>query len=308
MFHEGGNANNKQSRHHPHFFHGLGPNARRLFLEIYAENRSRLLAPPPGAGDTGPALSAPCDGSGLPNLSPLNTNNNNHDDDEVSRRSHSQLASPTPRSVGSVSSTGAASKRRRRGGGGAADTVRHAAGAFAASGPPPDLDAAILDSHGALISRLVEAATRVQRVRRLGALPRAARRLRRRQRSALAVQRLFRGHLGRMYAAAWKTVSWLAATRLSAAWRRFVARREFLVLRARTRRGATGMQVLRCTAVRCTVPCWFSSMCDGRTFVLPKASVRFTYRGVQNAASRFVFRRVHQKAGGLFLCRPSHPH
>lgn len=84
-----------------------------------------------------------------------------------------------------------------RSGGGAFDTVRHAAGAFAVAGPPPDLDASILDRYGVLLGRLVEAATRIQRMRRVGGLTRAARRLRRRQRAGLALQRVFRGHLGR---------------------------------------------------------------------------------------------------------------
>ena len=46
------------------------------------------------------------------------------------------------------------------------------------------------------------------------------------------------------YASIWKVVTALASTRLSAGWRRFKARREFLVFRARARAGATGLQVL----------------------------------------------------------------
>lgn len=46
------------------------------------------------------------------------------------------------------------------------------------------------------------------------------------------------------YASIWKTVSALAAIRLSAGWRRFVAQREFLVFRARARKGAIGLQVI----------------------------------------------------------------
>lgn len=106
-----------------------------------------------------------------------------------------------------------------------------------------DLDAAILDRHGSLLARVAEAALRMQRVRRLRALPRAARRLRRRQRSALALQRCFRGLLGRRYAEAWRVVSCLAATRMSAGWRMTTQRSKFLVLRARARVGATMMQV-----------------------------------------------------------------
>ncbi len=47
------------------------------------------------------------------------------------------------------------------------------------------------------------------------------------------------------YASIWKVVTALASTRLSAGWRRFKCRREFLVFRARARAGATGLQVLR---------------------------------------------------------------
>lgn len=183
------NNGGDRSSSYPHFFHGLGPNARRLFMELYDENRSRLGGPMPGGVATSSAAehqtalsTAPSDGSSLPNLA----------EREGSRSS--------PRSVGDASARGRARGGGVGGGGVAADTVRHAAGAFAASGPPPDLDAGILDRYGALLGRLAEAATRIQRTRRLGALPRAARRLRHRQRAALAVQRTFRGHLARRYA------------------------------------------------------------------------------------------------------------
>lgn len=177
---------------HPHFFHGLGPNARQLFIELYAENRSRLLAPRIGINttlgtqegiDAMPLLSAPSDGSSLPELAALTG---------VSGSPlPAQSPGPSPRAAGRGIS--------ERGGGRSPDTVRQAASAFAAVGPPADLDAGILDQHGVLFSRLTEVATRLQRLRRLGALPRAARRLRCRQRAALALQRFFRGHLDRRY-------------------------------------------------------------------------------------------------------------
>ncbi|CAM9183903.1 unnamed protein product, partial [Hapterophycus canaliculatus] len=224
-------------RTHPHFFHGLGPNARKLFMDLYAENRSRLLAPisrgatgrfVASSSPSGQASSAaPFNGSCLPTVVTAGSD------------ARPQLPLPgesqRPRPVTSSSA---------RGGGGAADTVRHAAGAFAASGPPPDLDAAILDRYGVLLCRISEAATRIQRARRLGGVPRAARRLRRRQRATLAVQRVFRGHLSRRYASIWKVVTSLASTRMSAGWRRFTARRKFLVFRARARAGAIGFQAL----------------------------------------------------------------
>lgn len=166
-------------------------------MELYAENRSRLLAPI-SRGATGrfdrsstpsgqqhqhhcagrPPSAAPSDGSSFPN--PATVGNDTRPPPSLPGGSQRPLL---------VSSSA----------GGAADTVRHAAGAFAASGPPPDLDAAILDRYGVLLGRISEAATRIQRVRRLGGLPRAARRLRRRQRAALAVQRVFRGHLSRRF-------------------------------------------------------------------------------------------------------------
>eukprot|EP00752_Nemacystus_decipiens_P018220 g16349.t1 len=234
-------------RTHPHFFHGLGPNARKLFMELYAENRSRLLAPISSTATANSVANsatssgrdhhaeqassaAPPDGSSLPNLAVVASSS------QQPSRQRPQQASP--RSMAASSSVGSG------GSGGAAANVRHAAGAFAAAGPPPDLDAAIMDRYGVLLARLTEAAIRIQRARRLGGIPRAARRLRRRQRAALAVQRVFRGHLGRRYASIWKAVSALASTRLSAGWRRFIAQREFLVFRARARKGAIGLQAL----------------------------------------------------------------
>ncbi|CBJ25867.1 conserved unknown protein [Ectocarpus siliculosus] len=246
-------AATKAGRTHPHFFHGLGPNARKLFMELYTENRSRLLAPISrrSADVAGPVASsgrhlsaapAPPDGTSLP--SPTTARNGSQL--SISRQQQQQLHEKTPpreegkspRSVsGSFAAVGGGG-----GGGAAAENVRHAAGAFAASGPPPDLDAGVLDRYGVLLGRLVEAATRIQRERRLGGLPRAARRLWRRQRAVLAVQRVFRGHLGRSYASMWKVVAVLAATRLSAGWRRFSTQRKFLAFRARARAGAIGLQ------------------------------------------------------------------
>lgn len=170
-------------------------------MELYAENRSRLLAPisrnanatfvasstASSGQDQHPeqaSSAAPPDGSSLSNLTVTARG---------SQQSSQQLLQQiSPRSVAGSASAG--------GGGGAAANVRHAAGAFAAAGPPQDLDATIMDRYGVLLARLTEAAVRIQRARRLGGLPRAARRLRRRQRVALAVQRVFRGHLGRRYA------------------------------------------------------------------------------------------------------------
>lgn len=196
--------NHIADRTHPHFFHGLGPNARKLFMELYAENRSRLLAPisrniiahstTSSTASSGQyhhpeqmSSAAPPDGSSLPNTVITASG---------SQQSSQQLPQQaSPRSVAGNSSfaTGPG------GGGGAAANVRHAAGAFAAAGPPPDLDAGIMDRYGVLLMRLTEAAIRIQRARRLGGMLRAARRLRRRQRAVLAVQRVFRGHLGRRY-------------------------------------------------------------------------------------------------------------
>lgn len=206
--------NRKAGRTHPHFFHGLGPNARKLFMELYAENRSRLLAPisrefavsstassTSSAGRNHPhnrhrpaeerlSAAAPLDGSSLP----VPATSRSGGSLQSSRRSPQQLSSP-----GASTTSVRSSSSVHGGGGGAAANVRHAAGAFAAAAPPPDLDVGILDRYGVLLARLTEAATRIQRARRLGGLPRAARRLRRRQRAALAVQRVFRGHLGRRY-------------------------------------------------------------------------------------------------------------
>lgn len=196
-----GSGGSVGGRTHPHFFHGLGPNARQLFIELYAENRSRLLTPKfsnkfcSTEGNPIKVIpSAPSDGSSLP--SPVSQQR----DSVNSLQQQSPL--PSTRSVDGAPipvGGGRAPSAPSKGSGGASDTMRHAAGAFAASGPPPDIDAAILDRHDVFVGRLVEAATRVQRIRRLGGLPRAARRLRRRQRAALAVQRFFRGHLGRRY-------------------------------------------------------------------------------------------------------------
>ena len=192
-------------------------------MELYAENRSRLLAPisrDMTASSTASSISsagrshahnrhrraeerlsvaAPLDGSSLPDPVPAISGS-----PQSSRQSPQQPNSPgtsTPSVRGSSSfpAAGGAGGGGGGGGGGAAANVRHAAGAFAAAGPPPDLDAGIMDRYGVLLARLTEAATRIQRARRLGGLPRAARRLRRRQRAALAVQRVFRGHLGRRY-------------------------------------------------------------------------------------------------------------
>ncbi|CAM9810654.1 unnamed protein product, partial [Ectocarpus sp. 4 AP-2014] len=251
-------AATKAGRTHPHFFHGLGPNARKLFMELYTENRSRLLAPISrrSADVVGPVASsgrhlsaapAPPDGTSLP--SPTTARNGSQLSISRQQQQQQQQHEKTPpreerKSPRSVSGSFAAVGGGGGGGASAADTVRHAAGAFAASGPPPDLDAGVLDRYGVLLGRLVEAATRIQRVRRLGGLPRAARRLRRRQRAVLAVQRVFRGHLGRRYASMWKVVAVLAATRLSAGWRRFSAQRKFFAFRARARAGAIGLQAL----------------------------------------------------------------
>lgn len=195
----GAKANSTLNRTHPHFFHGLGPNARKLFMELYAENRSRLLAPisrntinssiaPPTASSRQSHLpeqtssAAPPDGSSLPNLA-LSASGSQQPPRQLPQQA-------SPRAVAGPSSVGT-------GNGCAAANVRHAAGAFAAAGPPPDLDATIMDRYEVLLVRLTEAAIRIQRARRLGGMPRAARRLRRHQRAALAVQRVFRGHLGR---------------------------------------------------------------------------------------------------------------
>ncbi|CAM9537572.1 unnamed protein product [Ectocarpus sp. 12 AP-2014] len=254
-------AATKAGRTHPHFFHGLGPNARKLFMELYTENRSRLLAPisrrsadvagpVASSGRHLPAAPAPPDGTSL--TSPATARNGSQlsrSRQQQQQQQHEKQHEKTPpREEGKSPRSVSGSFAAVGGGGGgaaaaAADNVRHAAGAFAAAGPPPDLDAGVLDRYGVLLGRLVEAATRIQRVRRLGGLPRAARRLRRRQRAVLAVQRVFRGHLGRRYASMWKVVAVLAATRLSAGWRRFSAQRKFLAFRARARAGAIGLQV-----------------------------------------------------------------
>ncbi|CAB1110136.1 unnamed protein product [Ectocarpus sp. CCAP 1310/34] len=273
-------AATKAGRTHPHFFHGLGPNARKLFMELYTENRSRLLAPISrrSADVAGPVASsgrhlpvapAPPDCTSLP--SPTTARNGSQlsiswQQQQQQQQQQHEKTPPrekvkSPRSVsGSFAAVGGGG-----GGSAAADTVRHAASAFAASGPPPDLDAGVLDRYGVLLGRLVEAATRIQRVRRLGGLPRAARRLRRRQRAVLAVQRVFRGHLGRRYASMWKVVAVLAATRLSAGWRRFSAQRKFLAFRARARAGAIGLQVG--TLVSCQARCAWS-IGEARAFEL----------------------------------------
>ncbi|CAN0023331.1 unnamed protein product, partial [Ectocarpus sp. 12 AP-2014] len=255
-------AATKAGRTHPHFFHGLGPNARKLFMELYTENRSRLLAPisrrsadvagpVASSGRHLPAAPAPPDGTSL--TSPATARNGSQlsrSRQQQQQQQHEKQHEKTPpREEGKSPRSVSGSFAAVGGGGGgaaaaAADNVRHAAGAFAAAGPPPDLDAGVLDRYGVLLGRLVEAATRIQRVRRLGGLPRAARRLRRRQRAVLAVQRVFRGHLGRRYASMWKVVAVLAATRLSAGWRRFSAQRKFLAFRARARAGAIGLQAL----------------------------------------------------------------
>lgn len=235
---------NDSGRTYPHFFYGLGPNARKLLMETYAENRSRLHVRS-GIGSVvtnnddlvtlvaAIALAAPSDGTSLPTATPVRP---------AAGSESYPIPSPgtSPRPIGSVTA------------GGAHNNVRHAASAFAAAGSPPDLDANILDRHGVLLARVAEAALRIQRLRRLRALPRAARRLRRRQRAALALQRCFRGSLGRRYADCWKIVSRLAVTRISARWRMFVCRRSFLVLRPVARRGATVMQVCaKCMSVHC---------------------------------------------------------
>ncbi|CAM9218906.1 unnamed protein product, partial [Ectocarpus fasciculatus] len=292
-------AATKAGRTHPHFFHGLGPNARKLFMELYTENRSRLLAPisrrsavvdgpVASSGRHLPAAPAPSDDTSLP--SPATARNSSQQSANRQQQQQQQQHEKTPpgeerKSPRSVSGFCAAVGGGGGGGGGAAaaDTVRHAAGAFAASGPPPDLDAGVLDRYGVLLGRLVEAATRIQRVRRLGGLPRAARRLRRRQRAVLAVQRIFRGHLGRRYASMWKVVAVLAATRLSAGWRRFSAQRKFLAFRALARAGAIGLQALFRGHVARRYAAWV-------------ASHYFAARNIQRGGRGFTARQVGCRA------------
>lgn len=147
-----------------------------MLLELHAKNRSRLLSKRRDAHSS---------------LAKLRRGKI-----EENQELSSSSLGPTLRSVGEVRSVGGISTQS----GGittAEENLRHAAAAFAASGRPTDIDAAILDEHSVLLSRLTEAVMRIQRVRRLGAFPRVARRLRHRQRAALFVQRVFRGYLGR---------------------------------------------------------------------------------------------------------------
>lgn len=217
----GGPGDIVENQRHPHFFHGLAPNARRLITETYTENRSRLLAlgsheRREHGGSVEASNTAPLADSSLPSI--------------VVKQS-SDISPPCSPSQCPANSRSAK------------NTVRQAANAFAAAGQPPDIDAAVLDRHSSLLSRLAEAATRIQRARRARALPRAARRLWRRQRAALAIQRCFRALLGRNYAELWKVVANMAATKISTAWRRFVARRAYFVLRARALAAIRSMQV-----------------------------------------------------------------
>ncbi|CAM9629410.1 unnamed protein product [Scytosiphon promiscuus] len=163
----------------------------------------------------------------------------------------------------------------------AVHTVRHAAGAFAASGPPPDLDAAILDRYGVLLGRISEAATRIQRVRRLAG---GAWKVRRRN---FALTNTFGCHtadicLPLIYASIWKVVTSLASTRLSAGWRRFTARRNFLVFRARARAGAIGFQAL----FRGHVARRYASWCAAHYF-----AARHIQRGARGFTARCSARR-----------------
>ncbi|CAM9623940.1 unnamed protein product, partial [Choristocarpus tenellus] len=261
-------VDNRPSRggRYPHFFYGLRPEFRHLFVMLHVRNRALFQGIQPAVGQ-GNKIE-----KGIGEIREeiaKGTSDTLHPDDACAKDDRgtedSKVDEVVPLSPeGSCASVAAShlAPSDAVGEGGVAEVVRRAGETFNASlpnfltGVAKDPETKALEMHVSLLQQLSEAATRLGRARRLTAMGKAARRTARRHRAAICIQRCFRGRLGRLYAEAWCWVSAVAATKIAASARSRAVRLAYIPWRDQCRTAAGKIQALFRGHVARQFYCW----------------------------------------------------